>query len=177
MVSPQRKSALVKSKLVPRYLQLLTLLSRACAGCASRAAILVCSYSPPSSRDIWMLNKTSSLSFTQGFLLGQLSVVLLIGAFIKFFIFGEAPPPPSRGLSNRTTHRRYSSVYNTTQDQKTLREKPSNSNVLRPVPRILYQYPINSSQNILQRHPYKPRQTWPASDASFLPSTRVFGLV
>ncbi|KAJ5109835.1 hypothetical protein N7532_002480 [Penicillium argentinense] len=76
----------------------------------------------------------SSLSFTQGFLLGQLSVVLLIGAFIKFFIFGEAPPPPSRGLSNRTTHRRYSSVYNTPQDQKSLREKPSTSNVLRPVP-------------------------------------------
>ncbi|KAJ5935915.1 hypothetical protein N7454_005213 [Penicillium verhagenii] len=76
----------------------------------------------------------SSLSFTQGFLLGQLSVVLLIGAFIKFFIFGEAPPPPSRGLSNRTSHRRYSSVYNPPQDQKTLREKPSNSNVLRPVP-------------------------------------------
>ncbi|KAJ6024602.1 hypothetical protein N7540_005399 [Penicillium herquei] len=77
----------------------------------------------------------SSLSFTQGFLLGQLSVVLLIGAFIKFFIFGEAPPPPSRGLSNRTSHRRYSSVYQPPQDgQKTLREKPSTSNVLRPVP-------------------------------------------
>ncbi|KAJ5280019.1 hypothetical protein N7478_005391 [Penicillium angulare] len=77
----------------------------------------------------------SSLSFTQGFLLGQLSVVLLIGAFIKFFIFGEAPPPPSRGLSNRPSHRRYSSVYNPPQDgEKSLREKPSNSNVLRPVP-------------------------------------------
>ncbi|KAG0160529.1 hypothetical protein PDIDSM_8059 [Penicillium digitatum] len=77
----------------------------------------------------------SSLSFTQGFLLGQLSVALLIGAFIKFFIFGEAPPPPSRGMSNRTTHRRYSSVYNPPQDgQKSLREKPSTSNVLRPVP-------------------------------------------
>ncbi len=32
-----------------------------------------------------------SLSFTQGLLLGQLSVVVLIGAFIKFFIFGDAP--------------------------------------------------------------------------------------
>lgn len=68
-------------------------------------------------------------------MLGQLSVVLLIGAFIKFFIFGEAPPPPSRGLSDRTTHRRDSSTYNSPQDgQQTLREKPSNSNVLRPVP-------------------------------------------
>ncbi|KAJ5484958.1 Maintenance of mitochondrial morphology protein 1 [Penicillium diatomitis] len=77
----------------------------------------------------------SSLSFTQGFLLGQLSVVLLIGAFIKFFIFGEPPPPPSRGLSNRTPHRRYSSASSPLQDsQKSLREKPSTSNVLRPVP-------------------------------------------
>ncbi|PYI23228.1 maintenance of mitochondrial morphology protein 1 [Aspergillus violaceofuscus CBS 115571] len=83
----------------------------------------------------------SSLSFTQGFLLGQLSVVLLIGAFIKFFIFGEAPPPPSRGLSHRTsTHRRSNSIYNLGPNEtnpansRSLREKPSNSNVLRPVP-------------------------------------------
>src|SRR5689334_17660682 len=32
-----------------------------------------------------------SLSFTQGFLLGQLSIALLIFFFIKFFIFGEPP--------------------------------------------------------------------------------------
>ncbi|RAL07059.1 ERMES complex subunit MMM1 [Aspergillus homomorphus CBS 101889] len=80
----------------------------------------------------------SSLSFTQGFLLGQLSVVLLIGAFIKFFIFGEAPPPPSRGLSHRaSTHRRSNSIYNLNPNEtnsRSLREKPSNSNVLRPVP-------------------------------------------
>ncbi|KAL4750210.1 maintenance of mitochondrial morphology protein 1 [Aspergillus terricola var. indicus] len=76
----------------------------------------------------------SSLSFTQGFLLGQLSVVLLIGAFIKFFIFGEAPPPPSRGL-RASTHRRSNSIFS--QDApppRSLREKPSTSNVLRPVP-------------------------------------------
>ncbi|KAE8155870.1 maintenance of mitochondrial morphology protein 1 [Aspergillus tamarii] len=80
----------------------------------------------------------SSLSFTQGFLLGQLSVVLLIGAFIKFFIFGEAPPPPSRGLSHRaSTHRRSNSIYTINPNEgtsKSLREKPSTSNVLRPVP-------------------------------------------
>ncbi|KAJ5242198.1 uncharacterized protein N7469_000525 [Penicillium citrinum] len=99
----------------------------------------------------------SSLSFTQGFLLGQLSVVLLIGAFIKFFIFGEAPPPPSRGLSNRTTHRRYSSVYNTTQDQKTLREKPSNSNVLRPVPAS-----STNTRSILRKTYYSAIPTNPA---------------
>ncbi|EED12481.1 mitochondrion biogenesis protein Mmm1, putative [Talaromyces stipitatus ATCC 10500] len=87
----------------------------------------------------------SSLSFTQGFLLGQLSVVLLIGAFIKFFIFGEAPAPPSRGLASRTAshHRSYSinqgdnNANNNTNNgssPRTLREKPSTSNVLRPVP-------------------------------------------
>ncbi|MCJ1472966.1 ERMES complex subunit mmm1 [Lambiella insularis] len=37
----------------------------------------------------------STLSFTQGFLLGQLSIVLLLGTFIKFFIFGEPSPSPS----------------------------------------------------------------------------------
>ncbi|PKY06826.1 maintenance of mitochondrial morphology protein 1 [Aspergillus campestris IBT 28561] len=80
----------------------------------------------------------SSLSFTQGFLLGQLSVVLLIGAFIKFFIFGEAPPHPSRGLSQRAaTYRRSNSIYNVKENEtgpRSLREKPSTSNVLRPVP-------------------------------------------
>ncbi|KAI9369472.1 hypothetical protein BJX61DRAFT_145983 [Aspergillus egyptiacus] len=75
----------------------------------------------------------SSLSFTQGFLLGQLSVVLLIGAFIKFFIFGEAPPPPSRGL-RASTHRRSNSIFSQDGPTRTIREKPSTSNVLRPVP-------------------------------------------
>ncbi|KAE8145869.1 maintenance of mitochondrial morphology protein 1 [Aspergillus avenaceus] len=78
----------------------------------------------------------SSLSFTQGFLLGQLSVVLLIGAFIKFFIFGEAPPPPSRGL-RASTHRRSNSIVTINPNEnssRSLREKPSTSNVLRPVP-------------------------------------------
>ncbi|KAJ5734751.1 hypothetical protein N7533_013154 [Penicillium manginii] len=83
--------------------------------------------------------------------------LLLIGAFIKFFIFGEAPPPPSRGLSNRTTHRRYSSVYNTTQDQKTLREKPSNSNVLRPVPAS-----STNTRSILRKTYYSAIPTNPA---------------
>ena len=35
------------------------------------------------------------MSFTEGFLLGQLSVVILIGAFIKFFVFGEPPSAES----------------------------------------------------------------------------------
>ncbi|KAI1803228.1 hypothetical protein F4811DRAFT_525979 [Daldinia bambusicola] len=34
-----------------------------------------------------------TLSFTQGLIVGQISVVLLLAAFIRFFIFGEAPSP------------------------------------------------------------------------------------
>ena len=76
-----------------------------------------------------------SLSFTQGLLIGQLSVVLLIGAFIKFFIFGEAPVPP-RGHSRGVAHLRSSSINNidlSSSSSRSLREKPSTSNVLRPV--------------------------------------------
>ncbi|KAF2866538.1 hypothetical protein BDV95DRAFT_631693 [Massariosphaeria phaeospora] len=40
----------------------------------------------------------SSLSFTQGFLVGQLSIALLIFCFIKFFIFGEPPSADERAL-------------------------------------------------------------------------------
>ncbi|KAF1915667.1 hypothetical protein BDU57DRAFT_477661 [Ampelomyces quisqualis] len=40
----------------------------------------------------------SSLSFTQGFLLGQLSIAILIFCFIKFFIFGEPPSADDRSL-------------------------------------------------------------------------------
>ena len=57
----------------------------------------------------WSSNKNAdkkcSLSFTQGLILGQLSVVLLIAAFIKFFIFGEAPSPEVTA-SLRATDRR-----------------------------------------------------------------------
>ncbi|KAI9049324.1 hypothetical protein LZ554_007168 [Drepanopeziza brunnea f. sp. 'monogermtubi'] len=48
---------------------------------------------------------SSSLSFTQGLLLGQLSVVILLGAFIKFFIFGD-PPSPDVTAALRATERR-----------------------------------------------------------------------
>ncbi len=40
----------------------------------------------------------ASLSFTQGFLLGQLSIAILIFCFIKFFIFGEPPSADDRAL-------------------------------------------------------------------------------
>ncbi|EAS37327.3 mitochondrion biogenesis protein Mmm1 [Coccidioides immitis RS] len=77
----------------------------------------------------------SSLSFTQGLLVGQLSVVLLIGAFIKFFIFGEASPSSSRSQTRRTSPHKRSYSISGARDlgSRSLKEKPS-SNVLRPVP-------------------------------------------
>ncbi|MCJ1304468.1 ERMES complex subunit mmm1 [Hypocenomyce scalaris] len=83
----------------------------------------------------------SSLSFTQGFLLGQLSVVILIGAFIKFFIFGEPPSPETtasaRALARRNralAHRRSISINSSPTSQK-LHTKRS-SNLLRTPPRL-----------------------------------------
>lgn len=46
-----------------------------------------------------------TLSFTQGLIVGQLSIVLLLGAFIKFFIFGDAPSPEVTA-STRAAERR-----------------------------------------------------------------------
>lgn len=45
------------------------------------------------------------MSFTQGLIVGQLSVILVIAAFIKFFIFGD-PPSPEVTASIRATERR-----------------------------------------------------------------------
>lgn len=77
-----------------------------------------------------------SLTFTQGFFLGQISVVLLIGAFIKFFIFGEAPAPPSRASSRIPRHVRSPSLHSLASSQsspsQSLRNK-SSANVLKPV--------------------------------------------
>lgn len=76
------------------------------------------------------------LTFTQGLLVGQLSVVLLIGAFIKFFIFGEAPTRSSS--ANRTSkHIRTTSFHGLTgrhSSSGSLRKKASSNNVLRAVP-------------------------------------------
>ncbi|ATY58593.1 hypothetical protein A9K55_003201 [Cordyceps militaris] len=46
-----------------------------------------------------------TLSFTQGFIVGQISVVVVLAAFIKFFIFGD-PPSPDVTASLRATERR-----------------------------------------------------------------------
>jgi maintenance of mitochondrial morphology protein 1 len=49
---------------------------------------------------------SSTLTFTQGFFLGQLTIVVLIGAFIKFFIFAPQTPSPhsSNAPSPSTLH-------------------------------------------------------------------------
>lgn len=65
---------------------------------------------PPGNRsltcsDSCSLHASRRLSFTQGFILGQLSVVLLIAAFIKFFIFGD-PPSPDVTAATRAAERR-----------------------------------------------------------------------
>ncbi|CAF9906163.1 ERMES complex subunit mmm1 [Imshaugia aleurites] len=81
----------------------------------------------------------SSLSFTQGFLLGQLSVVILIGCFIKFFIFGDPPSPETtasaRALARRDRSRSVSLTSSSSHPHK-LNSKRSASHVLRPPPRL-----------------------------------------
>ncbi|KAI0480800.1 mitochondrial outer membrane protein MMM1 [Xylariaceae sp. FL0804] len=65
----------------------------------------------PSSRlpSRWQRLTVSSLwtfsSFTQGLIVGQLSVVLLIAAFIKYFIFGEAPSAEVTATTRATERR------------------------------------------------------------------------
>ncbi|KAK3944716.1 maintenance of mitochondrial morphology protein 1 [Diplogelasinospora grovesii] len=56
-------------------------------------------------QDVCPARPEPTLSFTQGLILGQLSMVLLIAAFIKFFIFGD-PPSPEVTASLRATERR-----------------------------------------------------------------------
>ncbi|KAF1809285.1 hypothetical protein P152DRAFT_442213 [Eremomyces bilateralis CBS 781.70] len=67
-------------------------------------------------------------TFTQGFILGQLTLAVIIFAFIKFFIFGE----PSTSDSLRPSHRPYSSSHSRTYSRSasggannTLRHRPS----------------------------------------------------
>jgi len=69
--------------------------------------------------------------------------VILIGAFIKFFIFGEAPSSETtaanRALARRNRaldHRRSISINSTSLSPKKLKSKRSSSNVLRNPPRL-----------------------------------------
>ncbi|KAL8718452.1 MAG: hypothetical protein Q9225_004418 [Loekoesia sp. 1 TL-2023] len=85
----------------------------------------------------------SSLSFTEGFLLGQLSVVILIGAFIKFFIFGD-PPSPETTASTRAlarhnqenAHRRSFSINSSPASASKSDVRIPSSNILRHPPHL-----------------------------------------
>ncbi|KAI9772899.1 MAG: ERMES complex subunit mmm1 [Geoglossum simile] len=78
----------------------------------------------------------SSLSFTEGFLLGQLSIVFLIGAFIKFFIFGDIPNEETNASTLAQKRRQrtlaHKSPFSLEQRQRSLRKK--RSSVLRNPP-------------------------------------------
>ncbi|KAI9711954.1 MAG: ERMES complex subunit mmm1 [Chrysothrix sp. TS-e1954] len=74
--------------------------------------------------------RQSSLSFTQGFLLGQLSICLLLFFFIKFFIFGEAPYHPHVSSISPSPRRSSSSHL------KDARHQRVGSSPLRPPPRL-----------------------------------------
>lgn len=76
-------------------------------------------------------------------LLGQLSVVILIGAFIKFFIFGDPPSPETtastRALARRSqdaAHKRSFSINSSPSAASKAEVRFSSSNVLRNPPRL-----------------------------------------
>ncbi|KAF2254106.1 hypothetical protein BU26DRAFT_451323 [Trematosphaeria pertusa] len=68
----------------------------------------------------------SSLSFTQGLLLGQLSVVLLIFFFIKFFIFGEPPSADERALHLSSLRRARTLAHQNSLHQRTRSNSTTN---------------------------------------------------
>lgn len=104
---------------------------------------------------------SSSLTFTQGFFLGQLTIVLLIGAFIKFFIF--APQSPSPHSSNApqilhpprhtSSHHRTPSLHSHSSSKSphpSLKHKTS-SHILRPAAAT-----ATSPNSILRKTYYSP---------------------
>ncbi|KAF2263902.1 hypothetical protein CC78DRAFT_617274 [Lojkania enalia] len=81
----------------------------------------------------------SSLSFTQGFLLGQLSIALLIFCFIKFFIFGDPPSADDRALHLSSLRRARTLAHQSSlqtraranSTSQTLHHKHSRSNIVK----------------------------------------------
>lgn len=105
-----------------------------------------------------------TLSFTQGLIVGQISVVLLIAAFIKFFIFGDAPSPEitatiraaerrSRTLSHRQSLLTLRSVTPNPTDrhqQPTLNKKKSS--ILRSPPTLTIGSILNKTYYNVDSH-------------------------
>ena len=62
---------------------------------------------PPINRNLPINNRLAfSWSFAQGFVIGQLSVIIVVGAFIKYFIFGEPSGDGPKSLLPSSTQRR-----------------------------------------------------------------------
>ncbi|OQO03616.1 Maintenance of mitochondrial morphology protein 1 [Cryoendolithus antarcticus] len=76
---------------------------------------------------------SSSAGFATGFLLGQLTLALILFFFIKFFIFGEAPNADTRAAQRATSRRQRTLSSNTRQRalSSALRPRPSSA-VLKP---------------------------------------------
>ncbi|KAL9126920.1 MAG: hypothetical protein Q9217_004115 [Psora testacea] len=98
-------------------------------------------------------SQQGSLSFTQGFLLGQISIVILIGAFIKFFVFGEIPSPETTASARTLARRKEEQSISLRASPSKLKTKRSGSHVLRPPPRLTTEtilsktyYNVNSHQ-------------------------------
>ncbi|TQS38714.1 hypothetical protein Golomagni_00774 [Golovinomyces magnicellulatus] len=107
---------------------------------------------------------SSSLSFIQGLLFGQLSIVILIGVFIKFFIFGD-PPSADITASLRATKRRSHaharnhsllSVFSSTSRQPLPALRKKQSSVLRNPPPL-------STNTILSKTYYNVESHQPES--------------
>ncbi|EKG16186.1 protein of unknown function DUF2404 [Macrophomina phaseolina MS6] len=98
----------------------------------------------------------SGLSFAQGFLLGQLSITLLIFFFIKFFIFGEPPPAETRHSARAAERRERTLAHqrNLSTSSSLLRHK--RSTILRPPPPV-------TSETILAKTYYNVKGHQPES--------------
>ncbi|KAK8199387.1 uncharacterized protein BKA78DRAFT_375828 [Phyllosticta capitalensis] len=80
--------------------------------------------------------QSSSLSFTQGFLLGQISITLIIFCFIKFFIFGEPPPPEVRHATRAAERRQRTLSHQRSLGPKSSLLRHKHSTILRPPPPV-----------------------------------------
>ncbi|KAK5664172.1 hypothetical protein OQA88_388 [Cercophora sp. LCS_1] len=98
-------------------------------------------------QDICPVRPEPTFSFTQGLILGQLSVVLLVAAFIKFFIFGDLQSPEVTASVRATerkartlAHKKSLLSLRTSNPRQTLQQPTLNkkkSSILRPSPPTL----------------------------------------
>ncbi|KAL9068470.1 MAG: hypothetical protein Q9157_006495 [Trypethelium eluteriae] len=104
----------------------------------------------------------SSLSFTQGFLLGQLTISILIFIFIKFFIFGE-PPPADLRASHRASLRHQRTLSHARRQAASSTSSPTTTSTTTP-PSLLRK---RSSRVLLGR----PQTASPLPTATILAKT------